>query len=580
QNGNRYATQICDLGIEWDPSGIYPCHLDRSGGCTYVCRLTQAGRAEAGRSRTNESKTRPRYCLLQPFLRPQQARLQPAITAATPTLLRCWLSKPSSLILSDPCQKLDNQCFLLSMGWSLVQPARQHVTALSLPDVPLQGSLSPHLGNLSFLSLLNLTSTGLSGSIRVELVELEKLRRRRETNSLGFNSLSGEIPVGLLQNMLNLQKFSVARNELSGHIPPYLFNNTASLQYITLVNNSLSGPIPYGIGSLVQYPQPSITCPGYKDYALQVTVSQDLFQTIKAFSLFRNNFGSQIPTGLAACQYLEVLDLSLNYFVDVVPTWLSQLPHLTQLSLGGNNLVGPIPVVLSNLTCPTALALLFNQLTDPIPSFLGNFSELTLLSLGSNQLSGSVPPAVGNIPSLIILSLLSNHLDGDLGFLFSLSKCRKLQLLELSNNVFIGEFPDHIGNLSTDLLLFGTAYNKLTGRFPSTFSNLSNLQSLGLDSNLLTGGSITGMHDLTWPYISDNDLSVPIPTQIGMLRRLQRLCLGGNKLFGSIPDSTGNLTLLEYVILSDNQLSSSIPASLFQLDKLSFSQFLCGFPPS
>jgi len=398
--------------------------------------------------------------------------------------------------------------------------------------------------------------------------------------------------VGLLQNMLNLRKFYVQRNELSGHIPPYL-NNTASLQHIDLGNNSLSGPIPCTIGSLPMLELLILQCNYLSGIVPPSLYNMSRLQVIwleinsltgpipnnrsfslpqlQAFSLFRNNFASQIPTGLAACQCLEILILATNYFVGVVPAWLAQLPHLTFLSLGVNNLVGSIPEVLSNLTRLTVLGLLFNQLTGPIPSFLGNFSELHVLSLGANQLSGPVPPALGNIPALTILALDSNNLDGNLGFLFSLSKCRKLQFLELSQNSFTGEFPDHIANFSGELLEFGTAYNKLTGKLPSTFSNLSNLEYLNLGSNLLTGEipeSITRMHNLMLLSVSNNDLSSPIPTQIGMLRGLQRLRLHGNKLFGSIPDSTGNLTLLEYIDLADNQLNSSIPACLFHLDKL------------
>ncbi|TVU04361.1 hypothetical protein EJB05_50072, partial [Eragrostis curvula] len=42
---------------------------------------------------------------------------------------------------------------------------RQRVTTLCLPNTPLQGELSPHIGNLFFLVQLNLLNTGLVGAI-------------------------------------------------------------------------------------------------------------------------------------------------------------------------------------------------------------------------------------------------------------------------------------------------------------------------------------------------------------------------------------------------------------------------------
>jgi Leucine-rich repeat (LRR) protein len=155
--------------------------------------------------------------------------------------------------------------------------------------------------------------------------------------------------------------------------------------------------------------------------------------------------------------------------------------------------------------------------------------------------------------------------------LSSLSNCRKLQELDLAFNSFIGRLPDHIGNISTELITFTADNNKLNGRLPPSLSNLSHLQTLDLSINLFTGdipNPIMVMQELVLLDVTKNDLSGPIPTEIGLLRSLQQLYLQGNKLFGPIPDSIGNLSVLEEIGLSSNQLNSSIPASFFHLDKL------------
>ncbi|OQU78870.1 hypothetical protein SORBI_3008G065200, partial [Sorghum bicolor] len=502
--------------------------------------------------------------------------------------------------LSDPTGVLatswrTNVSFCRWIGVSCNHHRRQRVTALSLTDVLLQGELSPHLGNLSFLSMLNLVNTGLTGHIPAELGMLSRLKvlslfdngltgpipcnignlTKLEDLRLSYNRLTYEIPLGLLRNMHSLKILYLARNELTGQIPPYLFNNTQSLRGISLSNNSLSGPLPHNLGSLPMLEFLNLEVNNLLSGTVPTTIYNmsrlrwlylsgnnftGPFPTNQSFSLpllkelsiAQNNFVGSIPSGLAACKYLETLDLQENYFVDVIPTWLAQLPCLTALALGVNNLVGSIPSVLSNLTHLTVLTLLFNQLT-----------VLGQLGLGSN------------------------NLDGNLNFLSSLSNCRKLQVIDLSNNSFIGGLPDHTGNLSTELISFAADSNKLTGKLPSTLSNLSRLEALNLYNNLFTGEipkTITMMQELVALDVTDNDLSGSIPTSIGMLRSLQQFWLQGNKFFGSIPESIGNLSLLEQISLSSNQLNSSIPASLFHLDKLTIldlsSNFFVGPLPS
>ncbi|CAN6686358.1 unnamed protein product [Malus baccata var. baccata] len=127
---------------------------------------------------------------------------------------------------------------------------QNRVLSLSLPNIFLNlSSLPPHLSSLSYLQLLNLSSTNISGTIPPSFGQLTHLRLL----DLSSNSLTGPIPPEL-GNLSALQFLLLNSNKLSEKIPQQLAN-FISLQVLCLQDNLINGSIPSQLGSLVSLQQ-------------------------------------------------------------------------------------------------------------------------------------------------------------------------------------------------------------------------------------------------------------------------------------------------------------------------------------
>lgn len=112
--------------------------------------------------------------------------------------------------------------------------------------------------------------------------------------------------------------------------------------------------------------------------------------------------------------------------------------------------------------------------------------------------------------------------------------------------------------------------NQLTGPLPPELGNLKNLRTLLLRFNKLTTlppqlANLTNLKELDLGF---NRLQGKIPGWIGRLKKLKTLRLDDNEFTGTIPENLGNLTKLTHLSLNSNRLTGNIPGELEKLSQL------------
>ncbi|KAF5196683.1 Leucine-rich repeat receptor-like protein kinase pxc1, partial [Thalictrum thalictroides] len=92
-------------------------------------------------------------------------------------------------------------------------------------------------------------------------------------------------------------------------------------------------------------------------------------------------------------------------------------------------------------------------------------------------------------------------------------------------------------------------------------AELDQLRLLDIHSNRLNGSilPITNCSNLKLVYLSSNDFSGGIPSEIGKLKRLVRLDISDNNLEGSIPKEISKLKRLLTIRLQSNVLTGQVP---------------------
>ncbi|XP_031122473.1 probable LRR receptor-like serine/threonine-protein kinase At3g47570 [Ipomoea triloba] len=506
-------------------------------------------------------------------------------------------------------------------GWLGVRCGRRHprVVALRLPEMGLVGTISPHIGNLTFLRLLNLRRNMLHGEIPGEIGGLFRLRYLYlYTNALTgdlaklnlsscvqlmvlqFSGLQGKLPTAFqyLANLKKLQVLSLDNNKLTGGIPS-TYGNFSSLLVLSLEHNHLKGPIPHEItrcwdlnilslggndftGTLSPsfFNMTSIQTFGVTDNSLEGTIPSyigDTMPNLEGFYFSANKFHGTIPISFPNASKLQILEVSKNHLVGKVPDNIGRLKdlvvfHLAYNRLGSNDPVNDLAFITSMSNCSNLIrfAIDQNRFDGKLPNTIANLSsQLHSLYLGDNKIFGTIPEGIKNLVSLIAFSigrsLLSGVIPNEIGEL------HKLQLLDLYENQLYGKMPLTLFNLTSLASIF-LDNNNFYGNIPSNVENFKTLNEWYMNNNKLDGiipQQVFNLPSLSkYLDLSHNSFTGPLSPAVGKLKTLNALDISGNKLSGRIPDTIGDCLSLGYLDMHDNLFEGKVPPSLISLKSI------------
>ncbi|XP_059628716.1 probable LRR receptor-like serine/threonine-protein kinase At3g47570 [Cornus florida] len=498
--------------------------------------------------------------------------------------------------------------------------ALSELKELNLGNNSFTGTIPPSLSNMSRLEILNVQYSELTGSLPLTIFNISSLQIIAFTHS----GMSGNLPMDLCHRLPNLQGLHLSQNQLHGQLPSSLFQ-CSELQVLSLSFNKFSGPIPRGIpnstllktlllgynnlkgeipqeiGNLLNLERLSMLSAnlngvipssifnitslkvihlrdnnliGVGSYNSPLIISHEL--TLH-FNVLSHGLPGVIPQEVGNLHELEIIFLELNSLTGLIPATMFNISTLKEIGLTENHLTGNLPSSIGR-TLPNLdyLSLGGNNLSGTIPDSISNASKLTLLDLSTNRFTGSIPSSLGNLEHLEYLNLEDNNFIGEssspeLSFLTSLTNCRHLRVLRVGENPLNGILPVSIGAFSDSLERIVLQKCGIKGNIPSEIGHLSNLLTLSLYGNNLTGvipTTIKGLSKIQRLYFDGNRFDGTIPEELCHLVNLGLLGLSENRLFGTIPKCLGNITSLRYLYIYSNRLNSSIPETIWNLKDL------------
>ncbi|GLU22547.1 hypothetical protein SLE2022_386130 [Rubroshorea leprosula] len=160
---------------------------------------------------------------------------------------------------------------------------------------------------------------------------------------------------------------------------------------------------------------------------------------LQSLVISKNSIHGNIPKWICEKDDLKILDLSHNNLIGEIPNCLPK--SLLVLNLQANYFDGNIPFGFPKGCGLRNLNLHENQMDGPLPRSLVNCSELEVLDVGNNNIEDTFPHWLESLPDLQVLVLRSNKFHCSMQSTKASPSFHKLQVLDLSNNDFLGPLP-------------------------------------------------------------------------------------------------------------------------------------------
>ena len=252
---------------------------------------------------------------------------------------------------------------------------------------------------------------------------------------------------------------------------------------------------------------------------------------VTQIDLNRNNLSGTVPLEIRYFTYLRTLRLDYNRLEGEVPPEIGELTELRRMDIDGNEFKGRIPPEIGKLVNLEVLWMGGNQMSGPIPPELGNLASLREIHLYDARFDGSIPEEFGALTELRILDISDTRLDGPVPG--ALGALKKLQQLDLAGNRLPGPLPAELGQIGSLRILL-LSDNMIDGPLPAELGQLDSLLQISAQNNMLSGPVPPEFGDLDaliWLHLQNNpDMSGPLPDELTSLTELEQLIAGDTGL--------------------------------------------------